>query len=135
MKNGNILIITGIMHFLFGVSPLAFGKQFANFADKFFINISGGIFEFPLFNGNMNYETMTAFWFVYFGLLLIPIGILVNYIEKSKLSIPTTFVWSYFLIVMVGVLMIPYSGMTLFMLPHALYLLWHTKVAKSDEQY
>jgi len=81
--NGKILIYTGIAHFLLGVSPFAFGKQFLVFSKTLFFKISEGLFEFPLLNGTMNYENFASFWFVYFGLLIIPIGILVDYIEKT----------------------------------------------------
>jgi hypothetical protein len=123
LTNGKILILFGIIHTLLGVSPFAFGKQFAGFADKLFFKVSGGLWEFPLLNGQMNYENFAAFWFFYYGLLLIPIGILVDYVEKSG-QIPKIFIWSYLVIVMVGVFMIPFSGMTFLMLPHALYMLY-----------
>lgn len=123
IKNGKILIFTGAMHALFGVLPIAFGKQFSNFSSTLFFKISNGLSEFPLFNGQMNYENFAAFWFFYFGLLLIPIGILVNYIEKEKRKIPIRFIWAYLIVVLIGVYMIPFSGITIFMLPHAVYML------------
>ncbi len=122
LSNGKILFYTGIAHFLLGISPFAFGLQFSGFADKFFFKVSVGLFEFPLLKGQMNYENFAAFWFVYFGLLLIPIGFLVDYIEKATGNIPNKFVWSYLVVVLVGVYMIPFSGMTLLMLPHAIYM-------------
>jgi hypothetical protein len=123
ITNGKILIFFGIIHPLLGISPFAFGKQFFNFANKFFFKISDGLMEFPLLKGQMNYENFAAFWFFYFGLLLIPLGILLNYLEKENKSIPKEFIWSYLIIVLIGVYMIPFSGMTIFMLPHALYML------------
>ena len=123
ITQGNILIFFGIIHPLLGISPFAFGKQFAGFANKFFFKISEGLSEFPLLNGQMNYENFAAFWFFYYGLLLIPLGILVNHVEKMNKQIPYSFIWSYLIIVMVGVFMIPFSGMTFLMLPHAIYML------------
>jgi len=120
--NGKILIYTGIAHFLLGVSPFAFGKQFSAFSSTLFFKISEGLFEFPLLNGIMNYENFAAFWFVYFGLLLIPIGILVDYIEKMNKIVPKKFIASYLVVVLIGVYMIPFSGMTFLMLPHAVYM-------------
>lgn len=120
--NGKILLCTGIAHFLLGISPFAFGKQFLEFANKLFFKISEGLFEFPLLDGQMNYENFAAFWFVYFGLLLIPIGFLVDYIERTTGNIPSKFIWSYLIIVLIGVYMIPFSGMTFIMLPHAIYM-------------
>lgn len=124
ITNGNILVFFGIIHPLLGISPFAFGKQFAEFADKFFFKISEGLLEFPLLNGQMNYENFAAFWFFYFGLLLIPIGIMVGYVEKTSGQIPKNFIWSYLIVVLIGVYMIPLSGMTFLMLPHALYMLY-----------
>ncbi len=123
ITNGKILIFFGIAHTLLGISPFAFGKQFAGFANKFFFKISEGLFEFPLLNGHMNYENFAAFWFVYYGLLLIPLGIIVGYVEKTNSRIPKNFIWIYLIIVLLGVFMIPFSGMTFLMLPHAIYML------------
>jgi hypothetical protein len=122
LTNGKTILYTGIAHFLLGISPFAFGKQFLVFAEKLFFKISEGLFEFPLLNGQMNYEHFAAFWFVYFGLLLIPIGFLVDFIEITTGNIPSKFIWSYLIIVLVGVYMIPFSGMTFLMLPHAIYM-------------
>lgn len=120
---GKILVFFGIIHSLLGISPFAFGKQFASFADSFFFKISEGLLEFPLLKGVMNHENFAAFWFFYFGLLLIPLGLLVNHIEKTQGHIPRTFSWSYLIVVLIGVYMIPLSGMTFLMLPHALWML------------
>ncbi|MEO1450275.1 MAG: DUF6463 family protein, partial [Bacteroidota bacterium] len=117
----------GIIHPLLGVSPFAFGKQFGHFAENFFFKISEGLLEFPLLNGTMNYENFAAFWFFYFGILMIPIGILVNHMEKINGYIPASFKWSYLIVVLVGVYMIPFSGMTVFMLPHAVYMVMQKK--------
>lgn len=132
ITNGKILIFTGIMHALFGVLPFAYGKQFQKFANSFFFNISDGLAEFPLLNGQMNHETFSAFWFFYFGLIIIPLGIVVRYLEKLDLSLPISFIWSYLIVTIVGVYMIPFSGMTLFMLPHAIYMLFTTKTIKNE---
>ena len=99
--NGKILIYTGVAHFLLGISPFAFGKQFYEFSKSAFYKISEGLLEFPLLNGVMNYENFAAFWFVYYGLLIIPIGILVNYIEKSTQKIPNNFIHSYLIITLI----------------------------------
>jgi len=120
--NGKVLIYTGIAHFLFGVSPFAFGKQFLTFYERYFFKISEGLIEFPLLNGVMNYENFAAFWFVYFGILILPIGILVNHIEKVNKSVPKEFITAYLIIVLIGAYMIPFSGMTFLMLPHAVYM-------------
>ncbi len=120
--NGKILIYTGIAHFLLGVSPFAFGKQFLTFSKMYFFKISEGLLEFPMLKGTMNYEHFASFWFVYFGLLLIPLGILVLHIEKTSNAVPTKFILAYLILVLIGVYMIPLSGMTFIMLPHAVYM-------------
>ncbi len=120
--NGKILIYTGIAHFLLGVSPFAFGKQFLEFSNTYFFKISEGLFEFPLLNGIMNYEYFASFWFVYFGILIIPIGILLDFVEKKNKLVPKKFILAYLIIVLIGVYMIPFSGMTFLMMPHAMYM-------------
>ncbi len=123
MNNGKILIFTGIAHTLLCLSPYAFGSQFEGFARRYFFNVSEGLLEFPLLNGQMNFENFAAFWFFYFGLLLIPLGIIVNYLEKLNHQIPYSFVWFYFMLVLIGAYMIPLSGMTFLMLPHGIFML------------
>ena len=127
LTNGKILVFFGLMHSLLGVSPFAFGSQFQGFAKRYFFKISEGLLEFPLLNGEMNMETFAAFWFFYFGILLIPLGILVHYVELVNRTIPKSFLWSYLIVILIGVYMIPFSGMTLFMLPHALFMLLKPK--------
>ena len=123
ITNGKILVFFGIIHPLLGVSPFAFGEQFGEFANQFFFKISEGLFEFPLLNGQMQYDNFAAFWFFYFGILLIPLGLLVHYVEKTTGNLPKNFVWAYLIVVLIGVYMIPFSGMTFLMLPHAIYML------------
>lgn len=124
--NGRILIFLGSAHSLLGISPFAFGKQFTGFAHKFYFKISEGLYEFPILNGQMNFENFAAFWFFYFGLLLIPLGFLVQEVEQKNNYIPKKFTLAYLIVVLVGVYMIPFSGMTFLMLPHALYMLYKT---------
>ncbi|MEO1485897.1 MAG: DUF6463 family protein [Bacteroidota bacterium] len=123
ITNGKILALFGIIHPLLGVSPFAFGEQFAGFAGQFFFKISEGLFEFPLLNGQMQYDNFAAFWFFYFGILLIPLGLLVHHVEKTTGNLPKSFIWAYLIVVLIGVYMIPFSGMTFLMLPHAIYML------------
>ncbi len=123
ITNGKILILTGLMHSLFGVLPIAYGKQFNRFSKSFFFKISNGLSEFPLLNGQMNHETFSAFWFFYFGLIIISLGVLIRSIEKQNLQLPLGFIWSYLIVTSIGVYMVPFSGMTIFMLPHAIFML------------
>ncbi|MGH1336092.1 MAG: DUF6463 family protein [Aureispira sp.] len=131
-NNGKILLFFGTCHSLLAISPFAFGKQFAAFSSQFFFKISEGLFEFPLLQGQMNYENFAAFWFFYYGLLLLPLGILVKHLEDTNQALPKTFLQAYCIIVLLGVFMIPFSGMTFLMLPHALYMLYQNKKASKS---
>jgi len=106
--DGNILVFFGIIHSLLGLSPYDFGKQFAGFGDKFFFKVSEGIFEFPLLNG-------------------IPVGILVNHVERTNGFVPMNFKWTHLIVVLVGAYMIPFSGMTF------LYMLKSGIAAKAQD--
>jgi len=123
LTNGKFLIYTGIAHILLGISPFAFGKQFLIFSEKYFFKISDGLSEFSLLSGEMNYENFSAFWFVYFGVLFIPLGYLLDYIETENKIIPKKFIWSYLIFNLIGSYMIPFSGMLLLTLPHSIYML------------
>lgn len=126
-KHGLIFILIGTAHTLLGLSPWGFGKQFSEFSSTLFFRINSGILEFPLFNWQMDYESFAAFWFFYFGLLLFPIGLLVRFMEKQELVLPRSFVLGYLLVIVLGAYMIPLSGMTFFMLPHALFMAWQLR--------
>lgn len=121
--NGIILIFFGIMHTHLAISDGGFGRQFQTFSKSFFYKISKGMDELPATAGNTNFESAAAFWFFYFGLLIIPLGLLVHSIERQKKILPQSFTISYLILILIGAYMIPNSGMTIFMLPHAIYML------------
>lgn len=123
ITNGSILIMIGLLHTYCAVSSSGFGKQFLGFSKSYFFRICTGADEFPAELGKTNFETHAAFWFFYFGILLIPLGLLVHSIEKEKRTIPHSFTISYFIVVLIGCYMVPNSGMTFFMLPHSIYML------------
>jgi len=133
ITNGILLILIGILHTSLAVSPEGGGKQFLNAAKSHFFKISGGSDELPLEVGKTDLETLAFFWFFYFGLFLIPLGLLVHSIEKNKRILPYSFTISYLIFVLVGSYMIPNSGMTIIMLPHAIYMLIisHIKIKKA----
>lgn len=122
LRHGRIFIILGLMHTAVAVSPLAFGRQFASFAQQGFFQVSDGLLEFPFLGGDMHYESFASFWFFYFGLLLLLLGALVLHIGKQGLALPKSFSAGYLALVTLGAYMIPLSGMTFLMLPHALML-------------
>ena len=118
-----LLIVIGLLHTKMIVSPDGFGKQFMNFSQTYFFNISAGLAELPVVPGKTDLETAAVFWCFYFGIFLIPLGLLVHSVEKSGKALPSSFTISYLLFVLLGCYMIPNSGMTFIMLPHAIYML------------
>jgi hypothetical protein len=110
------------MHTQLAFSPDGFGLQFRKFTESYFFNISKGVNELPARVGVTDFESGTAFWFFYFGILLIPIGLLVHSFERKNKILPHSFTISYLIVVLVGCYMIPLSGMTFFMLPHAVFM-------------
>ena len=123
ITNGIILFIIALLHTSLAISPEGGGKQFFNAAKSCFFRISGGSAELPIDSEKTNLEILTFFWFFYFGLLIIPLGLLIHSIERNKGILPYSFTVSYLIFVLIGSYMIPNSGMTIFMLPHALYML------------
>ena len=123
ITNGILLIVIGLLHTRLAISPDGFGKQLGNFSESFFFKISEGINELPAATGKTNFETFAAFWFFYFGIFIIPLGLLVHSIEKANRTLPHYFTIAYLIVVLIGVYMVPNSGMTFIMLPHAIYML------------
>jgi len=123
ITNGILLIIIGLLHTKLVVSADGCGAQFSNFAKTNFFRICGGLNELPAAAGKTNFEAFAAFWFFYFGILIIPLGLLVHSIERKYKVLPHSFTVSYFIVVLIGAYMIPASGMTSIMLPHAIFML------------
>jgi len=124
ITNGILLIIIGILHTQFALSSDAFGTQFAKFSHSHFYKISTGLDELPAKVGYTNFETFAAFWFFYFGIFIIPLGLLVHSIEKNNQIIPHSFTISYLIVILIGCYMVPNSGLSYLMLPHAIYMLF-----------
>jgi hypothetical protein len=123
ITNGILLIVIGILHTQLVFSPDGLGNQFLKYSKTYFFKISSGLDELPAIAGKTNFETFAAFWFFYFGILLIPLGLLVHSIEKGNRILPHYFTVLYLIFVLIGCYMIPNSGMTFLMLPHAIYML------------
>lgn len=123
ITNGVLLVVIGILHTKFALSADVFGKQFQAFASSYFYKIHGGMNEMPTATGFPHVEAFAAFWFFYFGILIIPLGLLVHYVESRHKTLPHSFTISYLLVVLIGSYMVPSSGMTYIMLPHAVYML------------
>jgi hypothetical protein len=116
ITNGKVIIFIGAIHTL--LTPVVYFKQFEAFACRFFFSINNGFME-----DSINYETFAAFWCLYFGLILFPLGVLLDSIERKDMPIPKSFIWMYFGVILIGVYMIPFGGMTVFMLPHVVYMI------------
>lgn len=123
ITNGILLIIIGLLHTKLVVTADGCGAQFLNFSKSYFFRISGGLNELPAEVGKTNFEAFAAFWFFYFGIFILPLGLLVHAIEKKYKVLPHSFTISYLIVVLTGAYMIPASGMTYIMLPHAVYML------------
>lgn len=128
ITNGKIIIFIGAIHTL--LTPLVYFDQFEIFARRFFFIINNGFME-----DSINYQTFAAFWCLYFGLVLFPLGVLLDSIEKKKMPIPNSFVMVYFCVVLTGVYMIPLGGMTVFMLPHVIYMMIGKWREKRERKY
>lgn len=123
ITNGHILILIGILHTHFAISADGFQIQFTEFAKVYFFNISSGLDQLPAMVGKTDFETFATFWFFYFGIIMFPLGFAINYIEKVNKHLPILFTISYLMLVLIGCYMVPNSGITIFMLPHALYMI------------
>jgi hypothetical protein len=123
ITNGILLILIGLLHTYCAISSDGFGLQFREFSKTYFFKVSQGASELPALAGKTDFETFATFWFFYFGILIIPLGLLVHSIEKDKKVLPHSFTITYLFVVLIGVYMVPNSGMTFFMLPQAIYML------------
>ncbi len=126
MTNGKVIILIGVIHTL--LTPVVYFRQFSQFASQFFFRINNGFME-----TSINYETFAAFWCLYFGLTLFPLGVLLDSIERKGIPIPKPFIMVYLGLVLLGVYMIPFGGMTVFMLPHVTYMVV-TNFRKNNKQ-
>lgn len=121
ITNGKIIVLIGIIHTIF--TPFVYAEQFKYFTHQLFFKINNGFME-----SSVDYKALAAFWCLYFGLILFPLGILLDSVEKKNMQVPVLFIFSYLIIILIGVYMIPLGGMTVFMLPHVIcMLIRHTK--------
>lgn len=123
LSHGIIVIIIAIMHTQFALSSDGFIKQFIGFSKSNFYNVFPEVEKNLIEPDQKFFEDFSAFWFFYFGMLLIPLGILMHTVERKYGTLPFYFVLSYLVVIILGVYMVPVSGMTYFMLPHAVFLL------------
>ncbi len=120
--HGKLLILTGVFHLIITSLPGVFGKQLLEFSYKGFFNISEGIAGFDFFGGTLNYENFAIFWFLYMGPLLFMYGHVIDTIERNGL-IPRQIAINFLIVSIIGAYMVPASGMTLLLIPQALFML------------
>jgi hypothetical protein len=122
--NGIVILIIALIHS--ALTPFFYSEQFNFFSNQFFFIINGGFAE-----SQLNYETFAAFWCLFFGLIMLPLGVLLHEIEKKGIPIPRPFILAYLIVILIGVYMIPLSGMTFLMLPHVFFMLIKSKANKN----
>ncbi len=103
---GKSIVIIGILHSIVGLTV---------FRDIFFI-----LFSERLFN-TISLKSVPqrgeAFWFLYTGAALIIIGALVDWIERRNIGLPVFLLWSFVLITVAGIVIMPISGFWLLLVP------------------
>lgn len=133
LTNGLAILVIAALHTQYALSADGFGTQFRGFAATGFFRICRGTAELPVVTGRTNIEAMAAFAFFYFGLLLVPIAVLLHRFERLEGRVPRSFAVTYLVVVAIGAYMVPSSGMTLLMLPHALWMIGRSLwAARSD---
>ncbi len=125
--HGKLLIVTGVVHILVSLLPGVFGEQLLEFANNGFFNISKGIAAFPLCGGTLHYDKFAAFWFFYMGPLLLMYGHLIDTVEQINGNIPRQAAVNLLIVSFIGTYMIPFSGMTILLIPQAIYMLIRSK--------
>jgi len=101
---GISIIIIGIIHSVFG-----------------FVFFHSTIIEvfYDGFVNTVNMQPMRewGFWFLFFGFLLIILGLLVDWCERKKLSLPKFFGWMLLVFTSLLVIIMPFSGGWLMFIP------------------
>ncbi len=111
MKNwkGNSVVIISILHTLFAIS---------NFGSIYLDMIKNGFF-----NSATTASSSLAAWFFLFGILMLPLGILIRNFEYKAVPIPLSVVVSLLLLVILGAVVMPVSGFWL-LFPPVLVMLY-----------
>ena len=117
---GGWLIAVGVIHTLFGLlfmrSTLA-------------ILWSEGLFN--TVNGQPAREGV--FWFLYTGVLFLIAGVLIDQIERRHLAIPGFVSWAFAVVTVIGVFVMPISGIWLLLPPVVGLLIRWRQSGRADE--
>lgn len=101
---GRSLVAIGLLHTIFGV--VVFAPTWATLARE-------GVFN------TVNQQPMreAAYWFLFFGLLLLLLGALVDWCEAQGSTLPAFIGWGLLVMTLVGVAVMPVSGLWLVFIP------------------
>lgn len=101
---GKSIVVIGIIHTVFGLVV--------------FRGIFETLFSEGLFNTvNQQPDREAAFWFLFSGFALLIIGVLVNWIERTLTTFPLCISWSFLILTLAGVFIMPISGFWLLLVP------------------
>ena len=104
IRIGISIILVGIIHSIFGL--VAFSGIISSV-------LSEGVFN--TVNGQASREW--AFWFLFFGFLLIIFGLLLDWCEKSGIELPRFLPWSLLIFTILLVVIMPVSGGWMMFIP------------------
>ncbi|MEO1147341.1 MAG: DUF6463 family protein [Cyanobacteria bacterium J06638_22] len=97
---GKALFAIGVIHTLFGIIVMH---------ETLSILVGEGLFN--TVNGQPGREAV--FWFLFTGFLLLIVGALINWIEQHHATLPTFLRWSFLALTLLGIIVIPISGVWL----------------------
>ncbi len=73
-----------------------------------------------------------VFWFLYTGFLLLMLGVLIDQVERRSLAIPWFVPWGFAVLTVVGIVVMPISGIWLLVPPAAGMLLRRAQFRSVD---
>ncbi len=101
---GRSIVAIGLLHTVFGL---------VGFRNILAMLLRDGIFN--TVNGQPDREM--AFWFIFFGFLLIVFGALIDWCESKGIKLPPFLGWGLLTITIIGVMLMPVSGFWLLIIP------------------
>ena len=110
--------------FAVGVIHLSFGVFFMH--STLAVLWSEGLLN--TVNGQPGREAV--FWFLYTGVMVLIVGVLVNQVEREGLGIPRFVTWSFVALTLIGVVVMPISGIWLLIPPVAGMVTRHRPTAE-----
>lgn len=112
--HGILLILTGVIHIVFGLMPAIYGSQWKAF-------LTSGMLNTVWVDNDKN---MAAFWFVIFGPIMIALGVAVYELETQFSVLPMSVGWVLLGLSVLGAIMSPKSGFTLLLIPQSIFYLY-----------